>query len=463
MAAEDYIHPIIQAMQFAQQRADEQKRAAYAQQNIEVQQQLAQDQFKEAQQQHKDEMGQKNAQLAIEQAKAKADLQTHDLNVQNFLKDFFAGGGQPTATQPSQNFIPTVTNPTQQPDLSVGGIPVSADTVKQYQGLPEAQFNRQYSQQQKLEGLKLNNEETLAVQKAALERETQKRQLGLEHANRMDELAQAGVNTAGVAEINHRDAIQLENMRGQFQLAAARIAHQQGLDDQAPVIQNLFDGILSGQTDYSKLSKAAKSGVDSIAGTSGFVLPTDRKDFTTKVDAAVRTDTLFNQLTDLALKYSRDGTAGSGYVGNLIGQHIPGTELKSALDTVKTNGGALVKTFEGMSRSSDADILRQTLGSFDPAASVQENLKKINDRRTLLNKAVRSTFSGMPDAEIKYILGQQGVSSINGFDGGDSTAKGTNEKSAPLPPWLTIAPKTVNGMGLDIDESLKRGKPAYAR
>lgn len=424
----EFIHPIIQAMQFAAQRADAQRQAIANQQNQQIEQDQRQQQLDEVKKQHADEFDQKQQELDATHQLNSAHLRGLQLQEQEFLRNFFKEGGiahqQQQQNAPGQGFIPTVTNPTQTPSFDVGGIPVSPEQIQAYSHLNEADFNRQYGQFKQQKDYEEGLAETQNAQKAALERETNAQRANLEFANQSQVLQQNNINTLARDQNNYKNQRDLEDMKGGFQLASQRIAHDQGTEDLAPVIKDAFDGVINGQTDYSKLPPLVKKGVDSLAGATGFTLPTDRKDFSTKVNTAANTDAILKQAQDLALKYSRDGSESSGgvtgYVGNLIGQHVPGTDLKSALDSFKTNGGSLVKAYEGMNRSSDADILRQSLGTFDPTATVKENLAKIEARRVLLNGVVKRTFAGMPDAQVKYILGSNGLTSL-----GDTTGSTT--------------------------------------
>lgn len=416
----DYIHPIIQAMQFASQQADERKKAVLAQQNTQTDQQFREKELAQRLQEHSDEVGQKQQQLDMQHQLNKVQLQQHDLDIKKFIKDFIVGGGQPDSQPQTQGFIPTYTNLTPPSQLSVGGIPVTQQEVDAYSKLPEAEFNRQFGQfkQQKdyEEGLK----ESTNAQQAALERKTLQQKSQLDFANRMEELKQTGVNTLAVADRNHANELELEKMRIAGSLAVAHVAHQQDTADLAPTIQNAFEGVLNGQTDYSKLPKDIKNGVSKVAGQLGFELPTDRKAHADKIDAVTGIQTLVNQYQDLALHYSRDGDKAGvqNYLPGSLANNIPFTDLKSQVDALKTTGGTLASFFDKQNRKSDSEILRQVAGLFDPNDTKQQNLEKLEKHKALLNTAVKNTFAGMKPEEVRYILGSHGITDLSV---GDST------------------------------------------
>lgn len=410
--ATDFIHPVIQAMQFARQRADERQQNLLKQQNTEAQQNYLSKELAQRMQEHKDEIGQKQQELDIRQQQEKTALQGHDLDVQKFIQGFLEGGGKATPSQQSQNFIPTVTNPTQPPAYSIGGIPVTQAQIDQY--TPEAKFNRDFGPVKAKADYEEGLKETNNAQVAGLARETERQKSQLDFANRMSELQQQGINSLATMDRNKRDQIELENLRGGFQLAAAHIAHQQGNEDMAPTIKDAFDGVINGQTDYSKLPKDIKSGVSQLAGATGFTLPTDRKDYASKLDAVSGIQTLLKQYQDLAVNYSRDGKEGGiqNYLPGLAGK-IPFTDLKSQIDAIKTNGGSLASFFDKQNRKSDAEIVRQVGGLFDPNDTVQQNLQKIEEHKPQLNTVVKGTFAGMAPDQVKYILGNRGITDLD--------------------------------------------------
>ncbi len=454
---EEYIHPVIAAMQNAYSTIERTKALKFDQDLQNREEELRNAQFTELQKEH-----QRQEQHANEQ---------HDINLEHL--NLARRQSQLENTKAVQDLINSGVKPIQAPDINIPG---QTNDLPGYQGpsvqlpqlgksvipgsdfqfdpkgfsTPEEQFNRQLGQQTAaITATTKAQQDALEPYKIKEDERTK--------ANRLAEIALQGDNANKVATTNHAQQLELEKMRGQFQLQAALIAHRQGNVDNAPLFQNALDGVLTGQTSYSALPKDIKEGVSSLAGAKGWQLPTNQKDYSKKIDTVSGVQELINQARELALHYSSD-SPDTGVVKKAAafatgGGAVPGTDLYSKLQTFKANGGALASFFDQQNRKSDAEILRQTAGLFDPRATIAQNLQKLQDQQGPLNNATKGLFAGMKPEQINYILGTRGINDLGGFE---------TDKPVEQPPWLKIAPKkSASGKDLNVPASIRLGHPAY--
>lgn len=421
---EEFVHPVIQAMQNAYQQIQGAKQQKFQQALDTREADLRQQQFDELRSQHALEEKHANEQHDINTSLLDIQRRQHALDLTKNVNDFISSGGKGIPDM-IPGLLSSVTGQggVQTPDIPTGRMRVpNSDVTFDPQGYstPEDQFNRQYQQQTQLAGgVAGATEQSQEPFKVAAEQRTR--------ADRLAEIGLQGQNAAKVAETNHAREIELENLKGHFMLAAANIAHAKGNENLAPVFSGTLNSIMDGQTSYSSLPKDLKEGVSQLAATKGWTLPTNQKDYSTKLDAVSGIQGLLDQYRDLATNYSRDspntgimGKAGAFLTG---GGAVPGTDLRAKLDSLKANGGALASFFDKQNRKSDAEILRQVTGLFDPRASVEQNIGKIQQHLGPLNNAVKGVFAGFKPDQLNYVLNNRGIKDLGGFDTG-ATPKG---------------------------------------
>lgn len=240
-----------------------------------------------------------------------------------------------------------------------------------------------------------------------------------EHANRLEELVTSG-------QISGDNAVRAAKVHGDYELANSRLNganHLKGIilgmggdEAGANTANQLINGIYSGQTDYKTLPVKEKALVDRYTAGTGETLPTNGVAYKSALDRVKSMQELLGQARDLANNYSRDskgGTVISSLTHGLAAGVVPGTDLASKLDSFKAFGGKLVTELEGMKRSSDADILRQSLGAFDPKATKAQNLQKINDRAKAMQTVLSNDIAGLPKDRISKTLGDMGITDFS--------------------------------------------------
>lgn len=199
----------------------------------------------------------------------------------------------------------------------------------------------------------------------------------------------------------------------QIHAAATRAALTAQADPEA--IANAYKGIFDGQTSYSALPRELKAGVNLLAGQRGSSLPTNQKQYSDRLDTVSGIEDLITQYKDLAINYSRDSKDSNLLyrLPLLNGTKIPYTDLKSKADQLKATGGSLASFFDKQNRKSDAEILRQFDGLFDPKSTMQQNLDKIEGHVKLVNTHLKGIFSGINPEDISMILSNRGLSQLN--------------------------------------------------
>lgn len=418
---EEFVHPVIQAMQNAFQQIQGAKQQKFQQALDTREADLRQQQFDELKSQHALEEKHANEQHDINTSLLDIQRRQHALDLTKNVNEFISSGGKGIPDM-IPGLLSSVTGQggVQTPDIPTGRMRIpNSDVTFDPQGYstPEDQFNRQYQQQTQLAGgVAGATEKAQEPFKVAASARDQ--------ANRLSEIGLQGQNAAKVAETNHANDIDLEKLKGGFQLAAARIAHAKGQEDMAPTFQNAFNGVMTGQTNYSALPKDIKEGVSALAGTKGWQLPTNQKDFSTKVDAATGVQTLIDEYRDAALKFSTN-SPGNGILNrvNAYTGGVRGSDLRSKIDTLKSQAGTLASFYDKQNRKSDADILRNFVGAFDPTASMEQNLQKLQDHQPLLNQAVRNIFAGFKPEQINYILNTRGLNDLGGLKSDEIATK----------------------------------------
>ncbi len=267
-----------------------------------------------------------------------------------------------------------------------------------------------------------------------------------------------------IARIHGAYQLSGDRINGAYHLQGIQLMHQLGLDDgsgsNAGIAKSLLDGIFNGNEDFSKLTPDQKRAVTGYAQGTGELssIPSDGKSYKAKLDSVTGIQTMLSQYKDLAANFSRD-SQGVWDRGNqnitlpLVGtiqRTAPGSDLESKIAAMKSSGGQLATFFDQQNRKSDAEIIRQVMGEFDPKATAKQNMDKLNTHIKQLENAVKQNFVGMNPDRINTILGNRGITDLGAFSGTDK------------PDWLKVAPKTnKSGHTLDEEMSIKMNKPVY--
>lgn len=325
---------------------------------------------------------------------------------------------------------PQPTGETQQAPGIVGGIPQTKPTV-QVPGLGDVDptgFQTPAGEAQRIQNLVQSQEQgkqnvlgPLEMKYKNIDAQNRLALQSNEFAQQLRMLQGQGANAERLERIRAGAQQANTNLTGQYHLKGIEIAN--GIDPNDPagtnnVNENLIDGILQGQEDYKALPKARKQGIDALAASRGWILPTDQKKYAKDLDSITTIQQVLSQFRDLANNYSRDtpgGTNISKLSGGLVGGVIPGTDLSSKLDTMKGMGGTLASYFDQQNRKSDAEILREVTAAYDPKATKQQNLTKLEDLTKRLDGTVKNTFRGMPGDQVNHILSSHGITDFGGY------------------------------------------------
>lgn len=250
--------------------------------------------------------------------------------------------------------------------------------------------------------------------------DSETKKLQQDHANKLEEMVKKG-------EIDKSNAREYATIHGNYELANIRLAgenHLKGImlgmggdANGADRANQLLKSIYSGQTDYKDLPTNDKKLVDGYTAGTGETVPTNGKDYKAALDRVGSMQELLNRARELAINNSRDSAGGStlnkitgGHIPALVGSGVfPGTDLDSKIKDFNAFGGQLVKQLEGMNRTSDQDRIRQTIGAFDPAATKEQNLAKINSRVLAMQQVLKNDTVGLPTDRINKVLGDRGI------------------------------------------------------
>lgn len=236
-----------------------------------------------------------------------------------------------------------------------------------------------------------------------------------------EEMAQQEQFQLAQDQANNDRVMGVARVNGQYHLQGIRMMHDLGLEDGSGAVSNLAkkltDGIFNGTVDPSKLTPDQKKVVTAYASANGETIPTN-KNYATNLDNIGNLDVLLNQYKDLAQNYSKDSpgdtnTLGTRLAHGQLGGLIGTSDLNAKQDALKAQAGLLAKQFEGQARTSDANIVRQALGSFDPAATVEQNLGKLNTRYQDLNQIVKNTFPGISADRVNSVLTARGIQNLS--------------------------------------------------
>lgn len=243
----------------------------------------------------------------------------------------------------------------------------------------------------------------------------------LEHTQKLAQISAEGGNQERLARVHggYQEAVQ--NIEGGYRLRGIQLMHSLGLDDgsgsNTAIGANLLDGVMSGRTPWASLSKDSQRVVQTLATAEGTQIPTS-KDYPKAVDTVASMQTLMDQFRNLANNYSRDtpgGNVAAKLTHGLVAGTVPGGDLDSKLKEMKSMGGQLASFFDQQNRKSDAEILRQVVGSFDPQATKAQNLDKLEGHVQQLQQTVRNTFTGINPDRVNKVLGDRGVGDFGAF------------------------------------------------
>lgn len=412
---QQYYNPIIQAMvqsvqaQQNQQRLDQemevQKQNVAASKLSGQQAQQAHD-LAELSEKHHNEH--ENRMLDIQDSLMRATQQINAANRIKTIHDIIMHGGTQQEVAP---IVPEGSTVPNSQDLQ-------ASEIQRIQGQAQAQSAGQ------------SQGALLAEQQLAEQAHQNRLNEGLQnHAQRLLEIEKQGGNAMQLAKIHGSYQQSVASIEGANHLRGIALMHQLGIDDgsgaQANQARDIIDGVYDGNIDWSKLSADQKRAASAYATANGEMagLPTNTAAYSKKLETMGGLQSLVSQYRDLAQNYSVDspGSTGKGnYNVSLgpLGTHgvvLPGSDLKSKLENVSASGGKLATFYDQQSRKSDAEILRQVSGWFDPSNTVAQNQQKVQANLGQLQDAVKSNFAGMKTDRINKILGDRGITDFGAF------------------------------------------------
>ncbi len=240
-------------------------------------------------------------------------------------------------------------------------------------------------------------------------------------ASRKSEMSQQEIFQAQQNKANNDRAEAVAKINGGYHLRGIALMHSLGLEDgsgqASQMAKQLVDSAFNGTSDPTKWTPDQKRIVSAYASANGETLPTN-KNYAANLDNIGNLDVLLNQYKDLAQNYSKDSPGGTNTLGTRLahgqfGGLVNTSDLNAKQDALKAQAGLLAKQFEGQSRTSDANIVRQALGSFDPAATTEENLGKLNTRFQDLQQIVKNTFPGVKPDRVNSVLAARGIQNLS--------------------------------------------------
>lgn len=437
----------------------------------------AQAQLKELHQYH-------TGQLDVQQKQLDLAKQTLSQHLQELMMQGISGGTLSEGEQQPQN------QPLTPPQISPQGGAPSLQSPQNFQSVPQPSqpagvpitFNDPYeaarsrtlnvqtpiqraqTQAQVIKTLAPAETEAKAGEAGAVAKATSEAQLatasspqalalGLRsHAMEMDKLNTMGANALAVAKIHGQYGLAEANTHANATIQAAHIAND--LFQNPDVLQGAFNSILGGQGDLKDLPPKTKLGVEKMFSSTfqNGVVPDEKmnKDLTNIKSV----EELLKQYYDLAKNYSKD--APQGGILKAAAGHIPGvrTDIRTKMDALMSQGGILARQFDPQSRIAKSLIEQQQAGLFDPYATVQQNLDKIEAHRQTINTEIGALFAGMPDDEKNVIMGRRGINLFGGFGGQQSPAQ-----NVPAGRVVVINPsgKTVHIPQAQLKDALSQG------
>lgn len=268
-----------------------------------------------------------------------------------------------------------------------------------------------------------------------------------EHKLKMDEEIARGANESHVAEIHGRYGLAQANAHAAGQMAVAHMMMGGDENGANPAVKNMGDQVYSGILDSTKIPTKLRPSIDSYVSKIGGVIPDYKQLSTTLTDASSAEEVLKLGL-ELANDYSTDSPKGgkiSGSLQQILPGGLPFSDLKSKMDTFKAMGGKLATTFDEQKRKSDAEIIRQVLGAFNPTANKTQNLSKLNDHIKILNARILAALPGMNETQKAKVLGDHGISlfGMTGESHGQSNSSvpfGSSNTTNVIPPEIQNHP-----------------------
>jgi DNA-binding transcriptional regulator YiaG len=232
---QEFVHPVIEAMLGAYDRIQQAKNVDFNQKLNTREADLRQAQFDELQKQHKLESDRAERQLEINLETLRQNLRQNQLNEAGKIQELLNSGVNPERGDLNVQSQPqTLTGPngeqTQLPAMPNISFPGQGNYKIPNTNIelnPESYTSPQEQIQRQLDALKQKTTVETQAQQSALE-PFKTRDEARATANRLTEIGLQGRNAAEVARVNHANQIELENLRGHFQLAAAQIAHNHG-------------------------------------------------------------------------------------------------------------------------------------------------------------------------------------------------------------------------------------------
>jgi hypothetical protein len=423
---EQYINPIIQAMVHSANTQQQQEQLK--QQQAQLKAQIAQHDIER--QLHEKGLEQSQQRLdwekehglgMLEAHKAMTEAQVHMLQTENLLK----------MRQASLQHI-DLSEALKPGALPGAGIPTPLQAQQQ-----EAQRIRSEAFA-KSEG---QSQGALGAQQALLTQQGQQASDLAEkaHAAQMQIAIQHGQDELAATKVRGQYANSNANINGAYHLRGIAMLNSIGEGENGEKAKQLTDGIYNGNIDFKALPQTDKRLVETYATGTGELksLPQDHKDYSEKIDSLGRIQTLINQYRELANNFSRD-SPGAKAKGNqnlnlpVIGtlhRTKPGSDLASAEDAMKASAGQLSSYFNKQNRPTDTSVIREVAGSFNAAATKDQNLEKLNKHIQQLQGTVKRTFGTMSPDRINKILGDKGITDFGAFGAAQGTHKVWNPQT----------------------------------
>jgi hypothetical protein len=224
--------------------------------------------------------------------------------------------------------------------------------------------------------------------------------------------------------IRQAGAMSRIGQEGANQIALQKFKLNYGMDDttgsRASKAKQNVDAIFNGNTDPSKLPKQDLEDAINFASQNHENLPLGQawKDYKSVLDSTGKLQALTDQATDFANKYSADspnaGSVGNHYMnmGSIIGTHgyvAPGSETETSHNGLMQSAGQYVKQLEGMSRTSDPNLVRQISAVGNPGTTMKQNKDNIQQVLTLGNQNLRDQTPGIPPDRLHQALASRGI------------------------------------------------------
>lgn len=408
---EEFVHPVIQAMQNAYEQIQKTKSTKFNQELNTREADLRQAQFDELQKQHDQENKRAEKQLEINLQMHKQQLRQNQLLETDMIQKLINSGVNPQRgdvnIQPEPNMLPPGPNGEQAPGIQMPGI--NQPGMGNYK-IPNTDIqldpNAYTSPQEQIQRtLDLMKGETTAKESAAapFRQAEQERLFGQQqriadttfsrelvvHAN--DRAAQERI--AAQKDATDRYLGEL-NARTRLRLA------QSGLDSNNPAIDNYVnDMYLTGNMDKVPGSSKVQNAIRGSVPNGWTPL--------SKIDAA-QLDGI-PMVDQLIIKTKQLATQGSGVIGRLGAATGLGESGNTAqeVDALLGNVARIFGGEKGVLTQRDVDRAKGLI--YSPKQSQAKNLEKAQQLENLLNTKINQLITKYPEDQRNALLGRRGI------------------------------------------------------